>query len=303
MRHLTTLRLIDQVAKSGSIRGAAEVLAITPSALQRRLQAFEEELGVAIFDRIPQGVRLNAAGELVIFHIRNQIADTERLKSRLDDLSGVRRGRISIACSQALVPYFLPVEIAKYRREFPAVSFEIQVLDHDAAETALNELLADIALVFDPEQPPKFRVLTAVRQHLYAILSSQHELAAKPVLRLRECLKHPLALPTSIYGGRQLLERAIAGSSLSLKPEVESNSFEFLKQYTLSEMAITFQIPIGAPDVHSSDGLVSRPIDARDVPTGILFMGQHPDRRLSVAAARFAEAITKSFAQTYEVVT
>ena len=44
MRHLTSLRYIDAVAKAGSIRGAAESLAITSTALNRRILALEEEL-------------------------------------------------------------------------------------------------------------------------------------------------------------------------------------------------------------------------------------------------------------------
>ncbi len=90
MRHLTSLRYIDAVAKAGSIRGAAESLAITSTALNRRILALEEELGVPVFERLPHGVRLSSAGEILIHHIRNQISDMERVRSQIADLSGVR---------------------------------------------------------------------------------------------------------------------------------------------------------------------------------------------------------------------
>lgn len=61
MRHLTTLLYIDAVARAGSIRKAADSLSITSTALNRRLLAIEEDLGVPIFERLPRGVRLNAA--------------------------------------------------------------------------------------------------------------------------------------------------------------------------------------------------------------------------------------------------
>jgi DNA-binding transcriptional LysR family regulator len=50
MRHLTTLRYVDAVARAGSIRKAAETLSITSTALNRRLLTIEEELGVQIFE-------------------------------------------------------------------------------------------------------------------------------------------------------------------------------------------------------------------------------------------------------------
>ena len=70
MRHLRTLGLISDVARSGSIRRTAERLNITPSALTRQIQDFEQELGTPIFERLPHGMRLNTAGELVVRHAR-----------------------------------------------------------------------------------------------------------------------------------------------------------------------------------------------------------------------------------------
>lgn len=302
MRHLTTFKLIDAVARMGSIRKAAEVISITPSALHRRIQTFEEELGELIFERLPQGVRLNAAGELAIHHIRSQIADTERLRSRLADLSGVRRGHVSIACSQALISYFLPKEIARYRQEFPEVTFEVQVLDHRAAEEALIDYSVDLAIVFDSAATPEFEVTTAVRQDLRAIMAADHPLASKQVLRLRDCLDFPLALPTSNLGGRQLLQKSVAATSLELVPTIESNSFEYLKKYLLEESAVSFQIPIGAPDnLGGEDGLVSCRLDERDVLPGLLYFGQKRNRILPVASARFADHITVSLADKFQM--
>ena len=72
---MTTIRFIDAVARAGSIRRAADELAITSTALNRRILSLEEELGSPIFERMARGVRLNTAGEIFIHHIRNQLSD------------------------------------------------------------------------------------------------------------------------------------------------------------------------------------------------------------------------------------
>ncbi|MEL6920359.1 MAG: LysR family transcriptional regulator, partial [Pseudomonadota bacterium] len=226
MKHLTTLRLIDAVSRCGSIRRAAEEVSITPSALHRRIQAFEEEMGEEIFERLAGGVRLNAAGELVVDYIRQQVSESERLKSRLADLSGIRRGHISIACSQALTSHFLPAAIAQYRKEFPRVTFTVIVADHLAAEKALMEYEADLVLVYDSHLLPQFDVMLAVHQDLRAVMAANHPLAGENELRLRSCMDYPLALPTKAFGGRLLLEEAVARTSLDLRPQLESTSFE-----------------------------------------------------------------------------
>jgi len=301
MRHLRTYQYVDVVARTGSIRKAAQELALTPSALNRRVQALEEELGVQIFERLSRGVRLNAAGEILIQHIRAQAADMERVKSRIADLSGVRRGNINIACSQALIPYFLPEQIARYRAEHPAVTFGVYVRDRAAAEQALTSFAADVALVFEPVRLAEFHSLLEVRQPLHAVMAREHPLAAATAVRLRDCLGFPVALPSEAYGVRALLERAVARMSLQLEPVTQSDSFEFLRHLAGTGDVISFQIPIGiAPDPAATGPLVSRPVDPRDLPDGILYMGQLRGRSLPVAAARFADQLATVLSERYE---
>jgi DNA-binding transcriptional LysR family regulator len=300
MRHLLPLKYVDAVAKAGSIRKAAETLAITSTALNRRILAMEEELGVQIFERQQRGVRLSTAGEILVHHARGQLSDMERVKSHIADLSCERRGHVSIACSQALLPYFLPEQISSYRNEHPAVTFGVLLRDREAAEQALVDMTADVALVFEPVRLLEFKILLTVRQPVHAVMTPSHPLAAKQSLRLRDCLSFPVALPTTRYGVRHLLEAAVRRTSLTLQPAVESDSFEFLRYHAMAENILTFQLPIGLPADSRSEGVVSRPIDSRDVPPGLLYFGQLRGRTLPVAAARFANQMQETFVERFD---
>lgn len=291
IKHLQPYRFVDAVARAGSIRAAAETLAITPSALNRRILALEDELGVPIFERLPRGVRLSTAGEVLIHHIRTQLSEMARVRSQIADLSGVRRGHVSIACSQALLPVFLPEQVAVYRREHPGVSFGIHLRDRAAAEQALVEHAADLALVFEPVRLSDFQTLATVRQQVHVLMPADHPLAAREVVRLRECLQYPIALPTARYGVRHLLEAATLRSSLKLQPVVESDSFEFLRNHAIAGDLVTFQIPIGLAPPRERHGMAVRPLDERDAPVGTLYFGQLRGRSLPVAAARFASQV------------
>jgi len=289
-KHLTPLTYIDVIARAGSIRKAAETLAITSTALNRRVLALEEELGVPIFERLPRGVRPSAAGELLITHIRAQLSDFEKLRGQIADLSGERRGNVSIACSQALLPYFLPEQISLYRAEHPAVTFEVSLRDRAAAEQALVDSSADIALIFEPVRLRDVQVLITVRQPLHAVLAHDHPLAAKDVIRLRDCAAFPVGLPSQQYGVRHLLDLALFRSSVDLPVVIESDSFEFLRRYPQHEQLVSFQIPVGLPK-RPDEGIVTRRIDTRDVPKGLLYLCQLRGRTLPVAAAKFAAQI------------
>lgn len=102
MKHLRIMRYVDEVARTGSIRKAADHLNVMASAVNRRIMDLEEELGAPLFERRPRGVRLIAAGEVFVHYLREQDSGVERMRSQIEDLKGLRRGTVCIACSQAL---------------------------------------------------------------------------------------------------------------------------------------------------------------------------------------------------------
>jgi hypothetical protein len=96
------------------------------------------------------------------------------------------------------------------------------------------------------------------------------------------------------------MEAALVDSPMTLDPVIESDNFEFLRRQAAAEGVISFQIPIGLPEVQNTDGMVVRPIDPRDVPGGLIYVGQLRGRTLPVAVARFADQITKALQLRFE---
>ena len=82
-----------------------------------------------------------------------------------------------------------------------------------------------------------------------------------------------------------------------------SGSKAFLSEVNASGGAadiIAFQIPIGLPEPEHFPGRVSVPLDSRDVPPGLLYLGHLRDRTLPVAAARFADQLATTFVAGYD---
>lgn len=291
MRNLLIYSHVDTIARLGSIRKAATVLALTPSALNRRILSLEDELGVQIFERLGRGVRLSAAGELLVHLFRRHLADLERTKSQVADMSGLRTGHVTIACSQAVLPFFLPEQIHEYHREHPGVSFKVLIRDGDPAERALLDYSADIAVVFEPLRLAVFQTLATVRQPVKAVMSRHHPLARKTKIRLTDCLDYPLALPSAPYAVRTLLQEAFDRAGARIQPAAEAESYVFLRNFAALSNAIAFEIQIGVPSELLDPSLVSVPLDLGGRTEGLLHVAQLRGRTLSVAAASFAQQI------------
>ena len=294
MRHLKLLTHVVEVARMGSIRKAAEHLNLTPSAMNRRIQDLEAEVGTPLFERRPRGVKLTTAGEMFVRYARSQIAEAGRMKSHVEDLRGLRRGPVLIACSQALALDFLAVRIANFHELHPKVTFDLKVMDHDRALGALAAYDVDLALVYRPAMWPTLRVIASVPQRLVAIVRSDHPFARRKSVRLSECSEYPVALPDRTLSGRQILDEVTTRRDLRFNIMAESNSFEMLRGLVFRGNMISFQIEIGAPSGDLGMGLMGCPIDARDVPTADLVLCQLRGRGLSVAAVTFAEILAQS---------
>jgi len=176
------------------------------------------------------------------------------------------------------------------------VAFEARIGDHVQAADALRSFETDLALVFNLAPEADIERAAALEQRLMAIMHARHPLAQAPGLRLRDCADYPVVLPNRDTGGRQLLERFLARSSIRMPAMVESNSFEFLRGCLLDRQSISFQMAIGAPT--GDRDFVAREIEDRGFPRGELVLASLRGRQLPVIAYAFAEFLRKRLAQT-----
>ncbi len=299
MRHLLILKYIDKIARTGSLRSAAEELGITPSALNRRILGIEEELGTEIFERHPAGLRPNIAGEILLQHIRDQISDMERVKSRIADLSGMRAGHINIATTREIVQYFLPGLIAKHLSEFPFVTFGVNLHERGEAETSLLDNTNDLAIVFEPIHLKELQSVCSVTQPVFCVMSEDHPLAGRKSLKIYDCAEFPLLLPKRPEGIRLVLDAVAHKVGLTLEAAVESNSLDLLRLMSQDSDALSFSLAINLRPNLERDRMVSVPLDLQGVAPGAVSAGYLRGRTLPVAAARFLETVNRELSERF----
>lgn len=295
MRHQRVLKYVDEVARTGSIRRAADKLNVTASALNRRVLDIEEELGHPLFERHARGMRLTAAGEAFLRYVRADASNIARLQSEIEDMAGFRRGEVRLFANQAVAYDLLPREIQAYRKQHPLVRFAVTISNRLEGMQALADYSSDLAIMFNPERSSDLEPIAHVSERLYAVLGAKHPLAKRKSIRMHEIVQYPLAMPASGLGSRTILDAFFARSSLRYSVGVESNSFDLLMAYCKLEPGVTFQVHIGTPPEKGRDGLVSRPIAEPRLAGADLVLGQLRGRVLPIAADKFAQQLARSF--------
>lgn len=240
---------------------------------------------------------LNAAGTLFVQHARRQVAELDRVRAGIADLSGLQHGRVALVCSQAFIDTVMPAEVGAFRTRHPGVTFSVQVRDHAQAAAALIAYDADLALVLQPVPLPELQVLCRHEQPVCVVMDARHPLAGTGPVRLRDCLRFPAALPDRTLAVRQVLDAAVTRGELAMTMVVESGSVEFLRNYVRREHVVSFQVSMGIPCGRAD--LIVREIDRRDIAPLQVVLIQLRERKLSVAATEFASEIAHSFGRGF----
>ena len=144
-----SLRYLDQVARSGSIQKAAKEANVAASAIDRQILLLEQELDVELFERLPRGMRLTAAGDALVTLARRWRADERRVASEIKQLQGVNQGHVRLVAMDSHANGFLPRFIERLAIEQPRISLEVEVASPDGALTSLLAGSADIAAIFN----------------------------------------------------------------------------------------------------------------------------------------------------------
>lgn len=133
-------------------RAAAQVH-MSPSALSRAVQRWEEELGQELFLRDRRHVRLTRAGELVVAHAQAQLRADELLREQLAEEAAAPSGEIRIACTVTACHSVLPNVLSQSRARYPELLLKLMTSDAVAAAARLSAGEADLAVLPLPDSP------------------------------------------------------------------------------------------------------------------------------------------------------
>jgi DNA-binding transcriptional LysR family regulator len=242
MLHSRLLGYLDEVARTGSIRKAAERVGIAASSINRQILALEAEFGVPIFERLPRRMRLTVAGELLLTHIRTTLRDHERMRARFTDLQGRRRGLVRIATMAGLANTLMPPLVAWMRAQYPYVKLVVRALPLEGIAGAVIAAEADIGLGYQLPPDPKLRVLGRSTARTGAVVAPGHALAAMahPTVSLADCAGFPMVIPDRSLTVGALLADALERAGMSVETVVETNSVELLKRAARQGQTVTF---------------------------------------------------------------
>lgn len=183
------------VGKLGSIRKASEKLNVSASAIDRQILRVEAELGVPLFERLPAGLRLTAAGELMMAAGGKWEKGLSDLRAQIEDLRGLKRGHVEIAVIQALAGGYVPRIVRTIHEQYPGISIGLKVMENDDVRQAIARGEVDFGICFEPHSYKELTVRAFVDVVLGFVAPIDHPLAGQPQARFTACAGTRLVVP------------------------------------------------------------------------------------------------------------
>jgi DNA-binding transcriptional LysR family regulator len=260
------LRVLCAVADHPTLGAAADALSYTPSAVSQQIVALEREIGARVLHRGPRGVRLTAAGQLLVDQARPILSGLQAAEASVAALNGLTTGRLALASFATAGATILPRAIAGFRARHPEVTITLTQADPQAAMARLRAGEVDLILTADAEESPDagVEVVTLLEDPLHAVLPSSHPLAGREQLALEELASDTWVDTPTGSDARRLLLWACARAGFIPRVAFESDEYLTVQQLVAAGVGValvpglalrsssvsgTTVLPLGSPVV------------------------------------------------------
>lgn len=196
---LRQLRYFVAAARTGQFSMAASNEHVSQSAITNAVLALEQELGVRLFDRLPQGVALTADGEDFFHHARHILDSVRDAMHKPRFRANNLRGTVRLAASYTVLGYFLPELLARFRASYPDVEIDLRDMDRPGIEEAVGkgEVELGVAILSNVSRLNRFGHAILVRSRRQLWMAPEHPLAQLASPSLKDIAQHPYILVTA----------------------------------------------------------------------------------------------------------
>lgn len=286
LRHL---RYFEAVARHSHVTRAAAELHIAQPALSKQISQLEQELGVALFDRVGRNVRLTEAGEALLPHARAVMAQVEAARAEMAERIGLRRGRATVGTPPTVGTQLLPAVLAAFNRQYPGIELRL----HESGVQTLLDLLetglTDVAVVTLPVEDEHLTVVPLFTEEMVVAVWKGHQFAGREEVEIKQLQQEPWVLSPENYELREATLSACATAGFTPRVVLDGGETDTLLRFVAAGIGVALVPRLAVNGTRELTTL--RVVDQRLTRTlGIVWRG---DRVASPAARALREFLVE----------
>lgn len=265
----TQLNAFRAVAEAGGFSKGADRLMVSQPAVSLQVAELEAFLGAKLFDRLPRGVRLTEAGQLVLGYSRRIAGLNTEAEQAVRELLGLRSGRLVIGASLTVGSYVLPPVLGEFSNRFPGVELKLEVANTEQIQRKLLDNELDVGFTEGLAEHGELISESFHADRLVPVSPPVHPILKHMRVTVEQFCRYPIILREQGSGTRAVIEQALAAKGISVKPVMSLGSTEAVKRAVMagvglalvSELSIETELKAGVlAVVVLSDLQIRRPL-------------------------------------------
>jgi aminoethylphosphonate catabolism LysR family transcriptional regulator len=221
------LRAFHYVAISGGFSRAAEALCLTQPAISDQVRKLEEEYDVILFNRHKKQVSLTRAGQQLLEITRRLFEVEKQALELLSESRALRAESLRVVADSA--HHMLHI-LGRFRERYPGVAMVVSSGNSEAVIARLYDYEAEVGILGEVPESRDFETIKLSSTPLIAFTNRDHPLSRRKSISLAELAAEKLVLRERGSKTRQSIEAAARGRGLVLKPAIEAEGREAVRE-------------------------------------------------------------------------
>jgi DNA-binding transcriptional LysR family regulator len=216
------LKYFEVIATEGNLARAAERVHRTQPALTKCIDRLEEALGSRLFEKDGRGMRLTAAGHVLLKRTRQMALMVEETAREMRDHAGGLQGEVRIGCVPTMAEHLMPAVFEQLLADAPGITITLAVAMTDNLLAALAD--GEIDLVVGPMADTDPEVVTEqIAEDTMVVMASEHHPIFDAPCTLADLVHYKWMLPARTVASRQWLDQTFERHGLP-RPQVQIES-------------------------------------------------------------------------------
>ncbi len=265
---------------------AAEYLGYAQSSITAQIRQLENELDVALFDRIGKKVVLTGSGKRLIPYATQILQLSVDLKNAVSG-SEKPEGTLIVGTAESLSIYRLPEVIKEYRRLYPQVDIQLKLLSSGDFFPCLSDGTIDIAFTIGKKSEAKYvQKAVELQESIQVLACPGHPLTEKEHLSPKDFEGESLLLTGPACSYRGAFANRLAEARVVPRVVLETDSIQVIKQAAMSGLGICVLPAVSVIQEIAEGKLLPLKFDTSDYQIFSQLM-YHKDRWISPALEEF----------------
>lgn len=229
------------VAEARHFTRAAEVSRIAQPSLSRQIRNLEEELGASLFSRARGNITLTPAGEALLPLAQRIVADMETARHEVQQLAGMRRGRLRLGATPSLCAGLLSEVLSGFHDRFPGIELQVDESGSRDLIRALGHGELDLALIILPLQSndPAFVTTPILRENLVVVHAAESPPPTqRGTMRISDLRDRPLVMFRHGYDVRDATLHACRAAGFEPRLAVEGGEMDAVLRFVEAGLGI-----------------------------------------------------------------